>query len=848
MKDKIELLAPAGDWDAFVAAVENGADAIYLGGKLFNARQFAANFEGEQLKKALDYAHVRGVNVYLTMNTLTLDSEMRKALDLVEEAYTSGIDGIIVQDIGLAGLLGGVFPDLPLHGSTQMTIYNLEGVNVLEKLGFKRVVLARELPMEEIRHISQNTALEVEVFVHGALCVCYSGQCLMSSIIGGRSGNRGKCAQPCRLKYQLVRNDPGATQFSQEEDGYLLSPRDLCTVNLLGDIAASGVKSLKIEGRMKSPEYVATVVRVYRKYLDAAVELAEEHSNGRVNIEEKDMKDLTQIFNRGAFSTGYFAGKKGRDMMAYEKPKNWGIFLGNIISYDRTAGALKIRLQDELSIGDGIEVWNGEEESPGTVVSEIKIGGKRVDNAAKGDVVSIGSIKGRITPGCKVYRTSSKRLNVEARESFSGKFRKKIELQGEFRVENGKPMALYVDDNDGNHVEVLSSYIPEAAVNRPLTDDRAYEQLNKTGSTPFEFGNIKFYIDEGLSVPVSEINNIRRSALEEIEKKRADVLARNISKDALERKEKLLNFEECIDQVESSYNDAGNALHPRLSLYIFDFNDAISYSKLKAERIYVPFNTLMRKDAQKLFDSLHESNMEVFIWLPSITRGNYNELIMSRMDFIGKLGVNGLLIGNLGSLEYAGGQFGLKIAGDHAINIFNSFAACEMSKLKLDGITLSPEINLSQLAAIKKVPAMEREAVVYGRLPLMTSEYCPVGSTVGGFDAKNKCNSACTRGSYSLRDRKGMEFPVLCDRIDCRSVILNSNVLFTLDSLNKIAAAGVDILRFNMSDETEGEMAELLEMHREALRKGPTVLERHSEAIERIKSKGFTKGHYFRGV
>ncbi|MDF2523853.1 MAG: peptidase, partial [Clostridiales bacterium] len=371
MDKNIELLAPAGDWDAFIAAVESGADAVYLGGKLFNARQFAGNFDNEHLKKALDYAHVRGINIYLTLNTLLTDSEIKQAVDYVEEAYLMGIDGVIVQDLGFAGFLRKYIPQLDLHASTQMTVYNPEGVKVLEQLGFKRVVLARELTIEEINRIVKNTSIEVEVFNHGALCVSYSGQCLMSSMIGGRSGNRGKCAQPCRLPYQLLQN---GKVVENKSGRYLLSTKDICSLNELDKLINTGIRSLKIEGRMKNPEYVATVVKTYRKYLDMLQD--RNVDNSKYKVEKQDMRDITQIFNRGGFTTGYLNGKPGKDLMSYEKPKNWGVLLGEVISYDNYSKLVTIKLSEDIAIGDGMEIWNEDEESPGTIVTEIKVNGK----------------------------------------------------------------------------------------------------------------------------------------------------------------------------------------------------------------------------------------------------------------------------------------------------------------------------------------------------------------------------------------------------------------------------------------------------------------------------------------
>jgi len=518
MINKTELLAPAGNWDAFIAAIENGADAVYLGGKILNARQFAGNFDNEQLEKALDYAHVRGAKVYLTLNTIVSDDEMETAVDFVSEAYRMGIDGIIVQDTGLAKLIRELLPDLDLHASTQMTIYSLDGVKLLEEMGFKRVVLARELSLEEIKHIAGNTSMEIEVFIHGALCVSYSGQCLMSSIIGGRSGNRGKCAQPCRLPYELLVKESAEGKGAGAENGfrscgkgYLLSPKDIATVEELERIIGAGVRSLKIEGRMKSPEYVATVVGAYRKYLDIAQASLENGNLTKKPVDIMDLTNLAQIFNRGGFTTGYFLGKTGRDIMSYEKPKNWGIYLGEVISHDRAAKTVRIKLDEELSIGDGIEIWNGEEgESPGNVVTLLKVGNRKTDSAKKGDIVTVGSISGRIYKGNKVYRTSSKRLIDQAKETYTRPGSRQTTLLGKITVRAGMPLKLEIEDEEKNRVEMQGDILPETAIKRPLTEERIREQLGKTGGTPFIFKSIDVDLEHGLSLPISEINDIRR--------------------------------------------------------------------------------------------------------------------------------------------------------------------------------------------------------------------------------------------------------------------------------------------------------------------------------------------------
>ena len=306
----IELLSPVGDFECLKAAVQNGADAVYLGSASFSARAFATNFDDEALEKAITYAKLRGVKTNLTLNTLIKNDEMPQAIELAKKAYELGIDAIIIQDLGLARYLIKNFPGLAIHASTQMSVHNLEGVLALQKMGFSRVVLSRELSLQEIEYICQNSDIEIEVFVHGALCVSYSGQCLFSSMVGGRSGNRGKCAQPCRLPYELMENDKTINK------GYLLSPRDLCGLEYLPQLVNAGVSCLKIEGRMKTPEYVATVTRIYRKYLDLAI------SGETFEISQQDKNDLLQVFNRGGFSSGHLAPNANKDLVYKTKSNN----------------------------------------------------------------------------------------------------------------------------------------------------------------------------------------------------------------------------------------------------------------------------------------------------------------------------------------------------------------------------------------------------------------------------------------------------------------------------------------------------------------------------------------------
>ena len=838
MKNKVELLAPAGDWESFLAAVENGADAVYLGGKLFNARQFAGNFDAENLKRALDYAHVRGVNLYLTMNTLLLDSEIKQAVDFVEEAYVMGIDGVIVQDIGFAMLLRNLFPNLSLHASTQMTIYNVNGVKVLEQLGFKRAVLARELTVEEISFIAKNSSLEIEIFGHGALCICYSGQCLMSSIIGGRSGNRGKCAQPCRLPYELV----SETEKNPSVKGmgkYLLSPKDLCSISEQTRLVQLGIRSIKIEGRMKSPEYVAKVVQTYRKQLDSIFHAEDQLNTKKPPASSKDLKELAQIFNRGGFTTGYLNGKLGKDMMCFEKPKNWGVYLGAVISYQRNTEMVKILLAEDVAMGDGFEVWNDEGESPGTVISEIRLMGKNIPSAVAGQVVEIGHVRGRILEGHPVYKTSDKKLNATARDTFTGRSLKKVGLECRVIIKKGEPISFFVNDELGNKTEAVGEILPEVAVNKALTKERVEEQLGKTGATPFEFSKIDLELEEGLSLTVSEINQVRRRALEDMEYSRAVKHRRIMSQEAMEMKEKLLHF---------PGNSRNTSEDVKLTALFYGIEEPLNYSQLGLDRIYLCYTRFLEKNSREIVEACKEVNCEVYAWLPSITRGNHDHLIKSKLESVVETGIDGILLGNLGLLTLQEDFPELSFGCDSSINALNSFTMNELGKMGIKNQTLSLELNLNQMSHLQMDAAITKEAVVYGRIPVMSSEYCPVGCVVGGYKEGAKCSMPCNKGLYKLKDRMGMKFPVLCDKIDCRSTVFNSNVLFLLDSLDKFKKAGMNRVRLNFTEEKPTEIKEIIEAYRDVLCYGTKVVDRYKNLTDRIREQGFTKGHYFRGV
>ena len=507
--EKPELLAPAGGMEAFVAAVENGADAVYLGARAFSARGYASNFSEKELEEAIDYAHLRGVKVYVTVNTLLKEEEVENALKLLTWLREIGTDAVIVQDLGLISLAGKYLPDLPMHASTQMTLHNSEGVEFVKKLGIERVVLSRECSLEEIKHIKEKTGTEIEVFIHGALCISYSGQCLLSSLIGGRSGNRGFCAQPCRKKYRLYcEGKPIKTIGS-----YLLSPKDLNTTSGLGALIEAGLESFKIEGRMKRPEYVAGVVRIYRRLIDRYIENPAGYS-----VSEEEQETLTQLFNRG-FTQGYFFKNPRWELISQENPHNRGVPAGTVTGYDMRSNRIRIKLSRSLRLGDGIMVENAETrpEDKGKIISSMYTGKGPVYSAGAGDTVEI-PFDSRAPSGSTVYRTHDKKLmDSLKKESESGNLRPKIPVSVTAIISSGRPVRLEVKDRDSNAVTIESGYLVEKAEKQPTSKTRIEKQLSKLGNTLFEAAEIHVTMEEDIFIPIGQLNELRTKAIEQLE-------------------------------------------------------------------------------------------------------------------------------------------------------------------------------------------------------------------------------------------------------------------------------------------------------------------------------------------
>ena len=666
----IELLSPVGDFECLKAAVQNGADAVYFGANLFSARAFASNFDDNILEEAINYAKIRGVKTNLTLNTLIKNNEVADAINLAKKAYEYGIDAIIVQDLGLARYLIKNFPGLHVHGSTQMSVHNLNGVHKLQELGFSRVVLSRELNIKEIENICKNSDIEIEVFVHGALCISYSGQCLFSSMVGGRSGNRGKCAQPCRLPYQLIENN----QANQKviDNGYLLSPRDLCGLEFLPQLVNAGVSCLKIEGRMKTPEYVATVTRIYRKYLDLAI------SGQSFIIDQQDKKDLLQVFNRGGFSNGHLGNTPNRNLIYKEKPNNMGIELGKVSNFNNNKGHISFTTESTLHIGDTISIENRKHETSLYTISELMIKDKNIKEAKPGDNIKIGRMKGSISVNDKIYKISDKKLTSSALDTFDKELRK-IPLNCKLVVKHNSPISISLL---GNNIEttIISEIIPVNAINNPITKERLIEQFSKTTNTPFEISNFEIVLDDGLFIQsISSLNELRRQAISEYQQKLISSFKRNSI--------------ELSDFLENRFIKITFNYNKKISLLLNVLNTNFDYSNLHGvDRIYIPLKYFRTEKYTDILNVITQ-NFDTYIYMPTIIRNNLNiESIVKNYD------IKGFVLSNIGDFELQKNYSSkYKFICNYTFNIYNDLT---INELNVDTVTLSPELNKLDLQNI----------------------------------------------------------------------------------------------------------------------------------------------------
>ena len=785
-----ELLSPAGTRESVYSAVNNGCNAIYLGGKKFNARKHAENFSDEELIEIIDFCHIRNVRVLITLNILYKNSEINELLKFVSKMYTAGADAFIVQDIGIFNILKANFPEIRLHASTQITAHNIHTVNFLSKIGFSRVVLSRELSFEEIEDICENTLSETEVFIHGALCVSYSGRCLMSSFIGGRSGNRGECAQPCRLKYSLYKNGRKITE------NYLLSPKDIMELNFIDKLIKCGVNSFKIEGRMKKPEYVAQVTKTYRKYINFSL-------NGNFTpVSADDTDKLAQIFNRGGeFSSGYLEDWAGVKMIS-NSPKSSGIKIGIVKSYNKISEKALISLTKSIVPGDGIEIWTNTEPHPGTGISK---------KADKGDTISL-KIKGNIEKGNPVYKSYDKALNDELKKDFR-EDRKKIEISASITAKLNLPLKLKLYTKTVS-AEVLGGIV-KPSEKSPVTREDLIKRLSKTGGTPFTLKFENSECDENIYIAVSEINALKRAAISELTQKITQYYKReNITVSYIPQKTQI---------SENKF----------ITVYLNTEEQFFCGLKYNIKRIYFEFNSVLLKNYKKFAELCHKNNTEFFVCLPIIYRKPFFKKFEEIFENFENSDIDGYLLRNFQELKTR-----KKTVADYTFNIFNSASVLYMSSL-FDGITLSPELTINEL---KETASPETEVFIYGRLILMTTHQCPVGL----YDAKKETGMFCglkyNKNNYYIKDRMNVGFPIQTNCLTCTAAILNSVPLCVLNKFNEILCLPSKYLRVALTDENEQTANDILYSHTKLLTDKKWD-NRINDTMEKIKKTGFTGGY-----
>lgn len=773
----IELLSPVGDFECLKAAVQNGADAVYFGSNIFSARAFASNFDNEELEKAINYAKIRGVKTHLTLNTLIKNNEFEQAFNLAKKAYELGIDAIIVQDLGLATDLIKSFPDLDIHASTQMTTTNLETVKKLEKIGFKRIVLSRECSLSEIKNICKNTNAEIEVFAHGALCICYSGQCLFSSMVGGRSGNRGMCAQPCRLPYSLLSDK---NEKSKEYNkGYLLSTRDLCTLDLLPELISAGITSLKIEGRMKSPTYVATVTRIYKKYIDLATRFIKKEISEYI-INENDKQALLQVFNRGNFSSGHLKDEPNKKLIFKEKPNNLGIYIGKVVKFSPKKGLITCNVENPISIGDSVSFEN---ESTKYTISELMEKNINIKTAKKFQTVTFGRMKGNIKVNDKIYKITDKSLLSNSLESYNKEY-KKTSLDCKLKIKNGQKIEVYVKSIDFMiENSFIYDFIPNTAQNAPLTIDKVKNQFNKTLNTCFEFSNIKIDLDNDLFIPTSILNDIRRQALAEIEGKilksfkrtsEVEYIGKNFNSSNIDSQEKVI----LLNELYKNYN----------------------YSNLKnVDKIYLPLKYFVSNDFTDILNTLSHKG-KLYLYMPFIIKDKYIKSIRNCIEnIVSKFNICGFVISEYSSIDYLK-MFNKDVIANYNFNVYNSYTLNKLKSFGFSNITLSPEFQQDELMEISD---SKSEVIVYGKIPLMTMSYCLLGKS-------NMCYKECKKlcksdDKFFLNDRYNFKFRVISDNLQTLTTIYNSRNIELYKNNPQFAS-----LRFDFLDETIEEINKII--------------------------------------
>ena len=807
----MELLAPAGTMENFMAALESGADAIYLGGKVFNARAHAANFGIDELREAVRLAHILDVSVYVTVNILIGDTELKDLEQYIKDLDSIGVDAIIVQDLAVAEIAKRVAPNIHLHGSTQMTAATLDAVRFYESLGFTRVVLARELSLKEIQHICKHCKAEIEVFVHGALCVCYSGQCLMSSFIGGRSGNRGACAQPCRLPYELL--DSKGESVLPKHEAYLLSPKDLNYSEHMNELVAAGVTSFKVEGRMKKVSYVRQVIGTYREILDEA------------SIHENQRKALASGFNRG-FSTAYLEDTVGRQMMTVVAPNHQGKPIGE--SYTKK-GEVYLSLTEPIKQGSLVKIL----QSNGSVTYYT------VDD--EWTCVSDTLYKGRPAEGLAVgqlYLASTPK-NAKSRglQDFTRKYDMSVYLSvGSNGETNYTELTAILDS--GLSVTVTNEYVPAIANKVPTSLEKVTEQLGRLGNTLFRLSYVD--IPDGPYMwPASVLNALRRDAVTALE---TALITHHVES------WQALQVTGDVDYDFKAQHELSYDTCPMISARVDEIDGVKAAISGGAQKIVFGGDRLSRTPyALSVYDEVArlcaQSDVICTFATPRVVKDDEVEAYKHTLEAIVQAHPDSISIHVpqallwLRELGYTGA-----IEADTGLNIFNTPTLHFWEQLHMSCVNPSQELTLKQITELAKHSHVPIETMIHGYTEMMISEYCAIASFVGT-GSKVNCPMPCVKESYSLKDRKGEIFPIRTDPY-CRMHIMNSHEMDMRAYVPMLLQKGISILRVDGRHMKPSYVKDIVSQY-VGIAKG--TMEAPPKKID-SQGESITRGHYFRGI
>ncbi len=832
-----ELLAPAGSPECIRAAVENGADAVYFGLDVgFNARARAVNFPVETLPETMAELHRRGVKGYVTLNTLIFSNELAEVEALVRKIAEAGVDAVLVQDLGVARLVRAICPDLAMHASTQMTLTSAECIEVARQLGISRVVLPRELSIDEMREIHAATSMELEAFVHGALCVAYSGQCLTSESLGGRSANRGQCAQACRLPYELICDGEDVDLRDQK---YLLSPQDLSAIEYSPELIEAGIRSFKIEGRLKTPEYVANITRHYREAIDTAM------SGQRVILTPTEKREMELSFSRG-FSPGWLEGCEHKRLVPGLSSAKRGVFLGSVVGTGR--GTVRVELASPISKGDGV-VFEGDrvaQEEQGGRVYNMRRRGLLVEGQINSGIIDLEFGREsidmeQIVVGQGVWKTDDPQLNARLRKSFTGADpQRRLPVDFEVRAVVGEPlrvkairgiglqpvMSASEDDRLEAYptAEATSDQPLEAARKHPLTEAILREQLARLGASPYELRDLKAEISGEPMVPLSVLSKLRQGLIEELLRQSGEPPERRISSEPI-----LTALRATLPPHERQANDP-----VRLSLLCRSLKQIDTALTAGERNLLADFQEI--KEYGYAVDMARQAKARLLIATPRIQKpgeiGIFRAMTKPQPD--------GMLVRNLAGMAFCA-EAEIPFVADYSLNVTNELTAQFLIDQGASWLTASYDLNREQLLElVEAVPPQWLEVVIHQHMPMFHMEHCVFCAVLSPGTNKTNCGRPCDRHEVQLRDRVGMEHPLKAD-VGCRNTLYNATPQSSAEVVTDLIQRGIRQFRIEFLNDSPSEMRQVIRSYRELLA-GRTTGQEVWTTLEAMNRVGVTRG------